>query len=120
MLHRKNRGNRVTSRFVFLTIALFLAACDTSQPQAQQHWNYYDECAQHTSSFLAMAECGKTSRNAVCQALDNCSATGNAFVSYTDSLAASVKNGQMTEAEAQRQWIGFRTSQSYVTEVILP
>jgi hypothetical protein len=69
---------------------------------------YYDECSQQTSSFTAMAACGKQRRNAVCQPDNSCSRDGDAMVAYADSLVASVSTRTMSEPEAQRKWIEFK------------
>ncbi|WP_156947056.1 hypothetical protein [Bradyrhizobium sp. WSM3983] len=73
-------------------------------------WSYYDKCSAQTSSFLAMAECGKQARNADCIPSNDCSSMGNAYVQFTDSLVLSVKNKEMTEAEAMRRFAEYKTS----------
>jgi hypothetical protein len=87
--------------------ALAFTGC-AAQKTAFQH---YDECALEHASFAAMAGCGKQRRNAYCQEHKNCSADGNSYVAYADSLVVSVNRGEMTEAEASRKWIEFRTTQ---------
>ena len=57
-----------------------------------------------------MAECGKQARTAECTAQNSCSAVGTAFVQYTDSLVLSVKNKEMTEAEAMRRYAEYKTN----------
>lgn len=96
------------SLVIFMCLLLANCAMQTTPPS----WSFYDQCAQQTSSFLETAACGKTNRNAYCRPNNTCSAAGNAFVAYTDSLAKSVKNHQMTEDEAQRKWIEFRMTQA--------
>jgi hypothetical protein len=86
---------------------MFLGGC--AQKAA---WEHYDECAVETSSFQAMVACGKQKRTAYCQAESNCTADGNAVVMYADSLNQSVTNKEMTEAEAARRWIEFRTARA--------
>jgi hypothetical protein len=88
-------------QIVVLLITLFgasivLSNCITT-PTA---WSFYDACSQQSSSFVAMSECGKQKRLAYCQPKNACSAEGNAFMQYADALALSVKNKEMTEAEA--------------------
>jgi hypothetical protein len=95
----------------FLLLAflpLLLAGCTSSYIPA---WTFYDQCAQQTSSFAAIASCGETKRNDYCKAHNNCTANDNSFVAYTDSLVKSVKHGDMTEEEARRKWIEFRANQ---------
>jgi uncharacterized protein YecT (DUF1311 family) len=98
-------------RWILLALAialpLLMAACAANKTAIQ----HYDECAVENSSFEAMVACGKQRRTAYCQEHNNCSADGNAFVAYADSLVASVNRHEMTEAEAQRRWIEFRTAQ---------
>ncbi len=91
-----------------LLLAAPLSACAPAKPQA---WSFYDQCAEQAQSFLAMAECGRRNITAYCQANHDCSPNDNSFVLYTDSLVRSIKNGEMTEAEAQRRWIEFRMAQ---------
>lgn len=73
-------------------------------------WSYYDKCSAQSSSFIAMAECGKQARNADCIPSNDCSSMGNAYVQFTDSLVLSVKNKEMTEAEAMRRYAEYKTS----------
>ena len=42
------------------------------------------------------------------QADGQCGDSGNAFVQYVDALALSVKNKEMTEAEARRRYAEFK------------
>jgi hypothetical protein len=101
----------MTTRNLTVLAAVFaLLACTATA--APKSWTFYDQCAQQTSSFIAMAQCGEANRNAFCQPRNSCSAAGNAFVLYTNSLVASVENHEMTEAEAQRKWIEFRMAQT--------
>jgi hypothetical protein len=72
-------------------------------------WAEYDTYAAQTSSFAAMVECGKQKRMAVCQAASDCSAVGNAFVQYADALAMQLKNGEISEGEAQRRFAEYKT-----------
>lgn len=73
-------------------------------------WDYYDKCSAQTSSFVTMAECGKRVRYADCTPSNSCSSMGNAYVEFTDSLVMSVKNKEMTEAEAMRRYAEYKTS----------
>ena len=74
-------------------------------------WHYYDECAGATEnqSFVAMAECGRKKRLAECGANNSCSPEGNVFVEYIDSLAQSVKDKKMAEAEAMRRYAEYKS-----------
>ena len=72
-------------------------------------WNYYDQCAAENPSFLAMAECGRQKRLAECTPSKSCSPEGTTFVEYVDSLALSVKNKKMTEAEAMRRYAEYKS-----------
>src|SRR6478752_3962673 len=85
---------------------LTLCDCGKTLPA----WTHYDECSNATSSFRDMVACGKQRRTAYCQKKNNCSADGNMVVMYADSLAVSVDRREMSEAEAQRRWIEFRTA----------
>jgi hypothetical protein len=73
-------------------------------------FSIYDECSVQNSSFVAMAECGKQKRMAYCTEHNNCSSSGTAFVQYTDALVLSVKNKEMTEAEALRRFAEYKTT----------
>jgi len=108
---RKNMGGKLRSIWPVAFFVVPLMGC-AMRPAPPSAWTFYDQCARRSSSFIATAECGKANRNAYCEAHNSCSATGNAFVLYTDSLEASVKDHEMTEAEAQRKWVEFRMDQS--------
>ena len=95
-------------RFYRVIIVLALALGGCANKTVVEH---YDECALAQPSFRAMIACGKQRRNTYCQAEKGCSADGNAFVAYGDSLVASVDRGEISEAEAQRKWIEFRSAQ---------
>jgi hypothetical protein len=97
---------------IILSAALIflLSGCDFPPPPPSTI-SFYDQCGSQHSSFVAMAQCGKANRNAWCQANNACSDNGNAIVVYADSLVVSVKNHELTEAEAQRRWIEFRMAQ---------
>jgi hypothetical protein len=56
-----------------------------------------------------MVECGKEARYAECTPHNNCSSSGNAFVQYAHALVLSVKNKEMTEAEAMRRFAEYKT-----------
>lgn len=93
---------------VFCALPLALAGClSLGGPMV---WSYYDKCSAQTESFLAMAECGKQARNADCIPSNDCSSLGNSYVQFTDSLVLSVKNKEMTEAEAMRRYAEYKTS----------
>lgn len=72
-------------------------------------WGHYDQCAAENPSFLAMADCGRQKRLAECVPNNTCSPEGTAFMEYVDSLALSVKNKKMTEAEAMRHYAEYKT-----------
>ncbi len=98
---------------VFLLLAAFLlfpfvlTGCLATSPPA---YTYYDKCNAQTSSFLAMVECGKEARNAECTAHNSCSPEGTAFVQFSEALAMSVRNKEMTEAEAMRRYAEYKTN----------
>jgi len=48
-------------------------------------------------------------RMAECVANNTCSAEGTVFMEYVDSLALSVKNKKMTEAEAMRRYTEYKS-----------
>ena len=110
-LHRgspKNAGGEAGIRFASVLIA---ASIETGcvHSQAPPVWGYYDRCAAENPSFLAMAECGRQKRLAECVANNTCSAEGTVFMEYVDSLALSVKNKKMTEAEAMRRYVEYKS-----------
>ena len=72
-------------------------------------WGYYDQCAAENPSFLAMADCGRQKRLAECVPNNSCSPQGTSFMEYVDSLALSVKNKKMTEAEAMRRYAEYKS-----------
>jgi hypothetical protein len=88
--------------------ALSLAGCVTNKVA----WEHYDECAAETSSFRAMAECGKARRMAFCQNNGSCSDIGNSVVQYADALAQQVANREITEAQAKLKFVEFKTQQA--------
>jgi hypothetical protein len=90
-----------------ITLVMLLAGCAPNMSAI----DFYDNCARQNSSFLDMSRCGKLNRNNYCAAHNTCSADGNAFVLYTDTLEKSVENHEMSEAEAQREWVEFRAAQ---------
>jgi hypothetical protein len=102
----------MTVRFMLLaTLLVGTSACVTTAPPSKPALSYYDECASQTSSFPAIAACGKQRRNAACQANKTCSSIGNSVVAFADSLALSVTRREMTEAEAMRRWAEFKITQ---------
>jgi len=103
---------RLVIRFNFhLSAAIGFAAVlmQTSCAHSPVVWNYYDQCAQENPSFVAMAECGRQKRLAECASNNACSPEGTTFMEYVDSLALSVKNKQMTEAEAVRRYAEYKS-----------
>ncbi len=103
-------GGHILRSVQFFAVAITglfaLTGCAHRGPPA---FTYYDQCAAQTSSFVAMAECGKQARNAACQANSNCSPGGNAFVQYADALATQVKNREISDGEAQRTFVEYKT-----------
>jgi hypothetical protein len=95
----------------FISVVLLLAFAISGCAAQKNVFQHYDECAVENSSFAAMVACGKQRRTIYCQEHKSCSANGNAFVAYADSLVISVNRHEMSEAEAQRKWIEFRTAQ---------
>jgi hypothetical protein len=87
---------------------LLLCCCATQHPSAL---SFYETCAKQSASFVDTAACGKANRNNYCEANNNCSADGDTFVQYADSLVKSVQNHELSDAEAQRKWIEFKTAQ---------
>ena len=100
----------VKSTLILSAGAVFLAAIMQSGcAHSPLVWHYYDECVGDNQSFVAMAECGKKKRLAECAATNTCSAEGNVFVEYIDSLAQSVKDKKMTDAEAMRRYAEYKS-----------
>jgi len=99
-------------RRLFLTglIVFALAACGGSKLASIGSMEHYEKCAANTTSFINMIECGKRSRTEYCTKDNTCSGEGNMNVAYGDSLVMSVKNHEITEAEAWRKWIAYRNS----------
>jgi hypothetical protein len=96
--------------FIFLISTIVLISGCAAQKTA---WDHYDDCAAQTSTFQAMADCGKRARLAACQSsFSGCSDIGNSIVQYADALSQSVANREMTEAEAKRKFIEFKTTQA--------
>ena len=95
--------NRALVVAALFAASLVLANCAARTAPV---WAYYDKCSSQTSSFVAMAECG----TAECMANNTCSPEGNAFVQFSDALVLSVKNKEMTEAEAMRRYAEYKTS----------
>jgi hypothetical protein len=104
---RQVRASFILATAIGFTAALMQAGCvhSTSTPV----WNYYDQCAAENPSFLAMAECGRQRRLAECTPSNTCSPEGTTFMEYVDSLALSVKNKTMTEAEAMRRYAQYKS-----------
>lgn len=100
------------SRLIQLVATGFVAAFMQSgcvYSASRPVWTYYDQCAAENASFLAMAECGRQKRLAECTSGNSCSPEGTIFMEYVDSLALSVKNKKMTEAEAMRRYAEYKS-----------
>jgi hypothetical protein len=93
--------NFALSAVISFVTALMLTTCATP---SRVVWEYYDQCARENPSFLAMAECGRQKRLAECAPNNACSAEGNMFMQYIDTLVLSVKKKELTEAEAMRRY----------------
>jgi hypothetical protein len=104
-----NMSIRVLRPTLFVVGLLSLGGCVSTQQKAS--WDHYDECSSQTKTFTAMVECGKQKRMAYCQAEGECSSHGNSVIQYADTLSQSVARKEMTETEAQRRWIEFKTAQ---------
>jgi hypothetical protein len=111
---KRRREQRLTSfrfRYLLLSAIVLPAAALILNGCAQKTaLSFYDECSMQNSSFIVMAECGKQKRMAYCIEHNNCSSTGTAFVQYTDALVLSVKNKEMTDAEALRRFAEYKTT----------
>jgi len=92
-----------------VAVGLVAASMQTGCAHYPPVWQYYDQCAQENPSFLAMAECGRQKRLAECATNNSCSPEGTTFMEYIDSLAVSVKNKQITEAEAMRRYAEYKS-----------
>ena len=104
---RQVRGNFIVLAVLGFAAAFLQSACvHSASPPV---WNYYDQCAAENPSFLAMAECGRQKRLAECTPSNSCSPEGTLFMEYVDSLALSVKNKKMTEAEAMRRYAEYKS-----------
>jgi hypothetical protein len=58
-----------------------------------------------------MVDCGKARRTAHCEAHPSgCGSDGDAIVEFANALAASVASKEMSDAEARRKFIEFKTS----------
>ena len=100
------RFNFILSAVIVFVAAFMQTGCAHSPPPI---WTYYDQCAAENPSFLAMAECGRQKRLAECAANDTCTPEGTTFMEYVDSLALSVKNKKLTEAEAMRRYAEYKS-----------
>jgi hypothetical protein len=56
-----------------------------------------------------MVKCGREKRLAQCEPSNACTAEGNLFMEYADSLALAVKNKQKSETEAARLLAEYKT-----------
>ena len=102
-----SKAELVRLNFIMLAAIGFLTQAGCVHAPAV--WDYYDQCAAENPSFLAMAECGKQKRLAECVPNNSCSPEGTAFMEYVDSLALSVKNRKLTEAEAVRRYAEYKS-----------
>ena len=93
--------------FLVGAFSVVLAGCGGGAPHIGS-MEHYEKCAANNTSFIQMVECGKRSRTEHCSKDNTCSGEGNMNVAYADSLVLSVKNHEMTEAEAWRKWIAYR------------
>lgn len=103
--------NRELGAAFILSAAIILGSCATA-PRTPV-WAHYDACAAQTSTFVAMAECGKQRRTAYCQAPETatfCGAEGTAFVQYVDALAQSVQNHEISDAQALQRFAEYKTT----------
>jgi hypothetical protein len=94
-------------RWVLLvTVAVTVSGC------AKGAIEHYDACMAEGGSFQAMAACGKAARMAGCRgSIPGCSESGNALMHYADALSAQVARRKMTDAEAMRRFVEFKTAQ---------
>jgi len=99
------RFNFILSAAIGFVTALMLTTCASP---SRLVWEYYDQCARENPSFLAMAECGRQKRLAECVPNNACSAEGNMFMGYIDTLVLSVKKKELTEAEAMRRYTEYK------------
>jgi hypothetical protein len=97
-------------RLILWAVAGAMVAALCSCAPLKSAWTHYDECAMQNSRFADMVSCGKAHRLAYCEEHSECSADGNAVVMYADSLVQSVNRHELSEPEAQRKWIEFRTA----------
>jgi hypothetical protein len=95
---------------------LVLNGCATTPPPPPPPppaWSYYDTCYDRYRAskdfFVPMAECGRAARIARCQAENNCSDLGDVLMRYADDLEQSVKQKQMSDAEAYRRLVEYET-----------
>jgi hypothetical protein len=95
---------------------LVLNGCATTPPPPPPPppaWSYYDTCYETYRAskefFVPMAECGRANRIARCQAENNCSDLGDVLMRYADDLEQSVKQKQMSDAEAYRRLVEYET-----------
>lgn len=89
-----------------LVAGVLLSACSGGSKTA---WQHYDECSGQTSSFRDMVACGKQRRAEYCRQKEQCGSIGESMVAYADSLVQSIDRGEMSEPQAQRLWIEFKT-----------
>jgi hypothetical protein len=99
---------RCTWGLLTAILPVLLLSC-VSQPITPPVWSYYDNCATQNPSFVAMVKCGRERRLAECEPKNQCSAEGNLFMEYADSLALSVKNKKQSETEAFRLLAEYKT-----------
>jgi hypothetical protein len=91
---------------VMAAMAMAVSGC------TRMAWEHYDECTAVGGLFQAMAACGKAKRMEYCTTSPRgCSDTDNSFVQFTDALSRQVANREMSDAEAMRRYVEFKTAQ---------
>ena len=91
-----------------LLLALLAWAC--AQTRNLAAWEIYDGCTKQVTSFSGMASCGEASLAAYCGSGSSgpaCGAQGKDVKAYADSQVKLIEAGQITEAEARRNWARF-------------
>ncbi len=102
-------GVGLIATLVVLLCVPTLNGCAVMTP-SKAVWDHFDECAKQTSTFVAMAACGKQRREIYCseRLISSCSRMGDTLVQYADALAQSVTTREMSEAEARRRFAEFK------------
>jgi hypothetical protein len=100
-------------RIALVILGLLASAVLNGCAMPRPAWQYYDQCVAETSNFSQLLACGKRRRFAACtNSFQGCSAEGNSVVMYADSLLLSIGNHEITEAEAERRWIEFKSQRA--------